>query len=127
MDVTVVVVNVGGVVIVAYCCWTVRWVWWMLRMLMCHASMFQTESVTDPSPAQTGMGTSQRNFFAPVPVPVAPVPIYPCRNLFPCPSLAGDELGMPLASDLHILCSYNFHELQHHTDTHTDESDSHPQ
>ena len=74
VDVAVVVVNTGDVVIVTCCCWAVRWVWWVLKMLMCHASTFQTESVTDPSPAQTGTGTLWGNFFALFPFPWHPYP-----------------------------------------------------
>ncbi len=100
VDIAVVVVNAGGVVIVACCCWAVRWV---LRMLTHHTLMFRTESVTELSPTQTGTGTLQGNFFAPIPVPVAPVSIYPCGNLFPCPSL-----GQGMGCGAHLQTCINF-------------------
>ena len=62
VDVAVVIVNAGGVVIVTCCCWAVRWGWWVLRMLTCHTSTFQTKPITDPSPAQTGMEITGKFF-----------------------------------------------------------------
>jgi len=54
-----------------------------------HLGVTQEVSLTlwGESNPYTGMGTSWGKNFTPVPIPMAPISIYPCGNLFLCPSL----------------------------------------
>jgi len=68
--------------IVSHLCW--------VCMVVSVVTMRWHDPVTHPSPAQTGTGKVTGKKFTPIPVPMAPVPVYPCGNLFPCPSLCSD-------------------------------------
>jgi len=105
-------------VAVGACCHgSVRW-WRLSKMLPRHASTSQTEPVTDPSPAQTGTGTSRRKIFAPVPVPQDPIPVthhrvpYPCPSLFSCALIAphdSNTLQLLLTLSTRVYSSYSIH------------------
>jgi hypothetical protein len=69
---------------------------YLWSLLMRHQRP-RTEPVTDPSPTQTGMGTSWVKFWSSAPIPVTPVPTNPHRFTFPCPSLDDTKTGKPHA------------------------------